>query len=375
MKSFLIAFSFLCAGVLMKSAEATELVLTTNDWFDVSTSVTNGGEMTVATSAKCDVITGDKFKIASDIDHRVTFQATDALTEKMANVTLNLEAAIVPNGSLVNLTGGDKVAFALYQDTDAAVYKAWLNGAWVTLSGPAVPEEKTPYTLLMEFDNREANKKVRFTVTMIGGPATVLKGASEAEWLTYATDAIQRNVDFVGNGNVVDFEGERLTIIAEIVVVDGGKIRINEADMEKFRAAMPYLENEYDTVDEFIADAAQTAFGSDNFKTAGVPVGAAYALGLVADDGTGKMAPVEEGVLKARAVATAGDTEGIKLGLNVAAIPDLEDTGATISYQVVDEKNSAVTEGLVIPKEKLAAGLKIFTVRAIVSPAKPQKED
>lgn len=370
MKNFLMLFSFLCAGVLMKSAEATELVLTTNVWFDVSTSVTNGGEMTVATSAKCDVISGDKFKIASDIGHRVTFQATDALTEKMANVTLNLEAAIVPNGSLVNLTGGDKVAFALYQDTDAAVYKAWLNGAWVTLSGPAVPEEKTPYTLLMEFDNREANKKVRFTVT-IGGTATVLKGASEAEWLTYATDAIQRNVDFVGNGNVVDFEGERLTIIAEIVVVDGGKIRIKEADMEKFRAAMPDLEIKYDTVDEFIADAAQTAFGSDNFKTAGVPVGAAYALGLVAADETGKMAPVEEGVLKARAVATAGDTEGIKLGLNVAAIPDLEDTGATISYQVVDE-NSAVTEGLVIPKEKLAAGLKIFTVRAIVSPAKPQ---
>ena len=370
MKNSLIAFSVLCACALANSADASELVLQSNDWFDVSTSVTNGGEMTVVGIAKCDIVTGEKFKIASTAGDRVKFAASSALGKPLANVTFNLEAAIVPNGLLSDLTVNDKVAFALCQGTPSAVFKAWLNNNWVTLSGPDVPENGTPYALLMEFDNRAPDKKVRFTVT-IGETASVLKGPGDIEWLVYASDAITKNVDFVGDGIVKDFQSMQLEIIAEIVVVDGGKIRIKEADMEKFRLAKP---DKFETVDQFINTAARTAFGADKFKTAEVTVGAAYVLGLVADDGTGKMAPVEEGVLKAHAVATAGSTEGIALGLNVAPISDLAETGATIAYQVVDE-NSNVTEGLVIPKAKLAAGLKVFRVQAIVKPAKPQMED
>lgn len=376
MKKFLIAFSFLCVGVTM-SAEASELVITPKNWFKVTTvdSESYGGTVTADSPAKWEKIEGNtKFKVASDLDNRVNFEATSSLSDtdpyrdKLANVTLNLEAAIVPTGFLDNLTANDKVAFALYNDATAGkVFKAWLSDSWTTLTGTTVPTEGTAYTLLMEFDNREADKKVRFTIT-VGSTTTVLKDTGNAEWLTYATTGITKNVDFIGNGNVVDFMGEKLEIIAEIVEVDGGKIKINEDDMDRFRATMPdgYL----GTVDNFIAGTAQDAFGSDKFKTANVSVGAAYVLGLVDVDNT-KMAPVAEGVLKATPFAESGLSTGVKLNMNVTYNSErVAYTGATVVYQVVDGTGPATPlSDFVIPKAKLAEGLKVFRVQAVVTPA------
>ena len=328
------------------------------DWFKVTTAETTGGKI-VAPAGTSWINNGEKFEVESDLEHLVSFEPTDSLTQKMAQVSFTLDAAIVPD-ALPSLTDKAKVAFAINE----AGFNAWNGSAWVQLTGATVPTEGTSFVLLVEFDNREATKKVRFSVGLTAQSMTALKNG-DAEWITYSSAVTETvKVGFAGSGMITSFEGDQLRVTAEIIPVDGGTITIKEEDLEKFKNSLP---TGYTKVDDFIAADAQTAFGSDNFKATGIKVGEAYALGLVAENKTtGKMAPVDGGELKAHAVAQANNANGIELGLNVTPPAN---TGATITYAVYNG-NEKVSDGCVIPNTALDSGLKVFKIQAIVTPAK-----
>lgn len=370
MKKLMIAFSILSAGALIAHTEVNGTPTTDPiDWFDVTTTTATGGEINIADGATWEPVEG-KFEVDSDLEHLVTFEATDSLTQKMAKVSFTLDAATVPTDSLTDLVAGTaRVAFAIHQVSEIEndrMFKAWTGTEWVSLTGADVPAEGTSFILLMEFDNRETtSSKVRFSVGPTEQNMTALTSGGN-EWIPYSeavTDTV--SIGFAGSGKITSFKGNQLKVIAEIIPVGGGTITIKEEDLEKFKvpAGSTY------TRDQFIAAQASAAFG-DKFVTTGITVGEAYALGLVADDGTGTMAPVNGGVLKAKAIAQSGSSDGIKLDLDVNPP---EGTGATITYNILRDneeyKKDLNKDQLIIPTTGLGVGLKVFKVQAVVTPA------
>lgn len=336
MKKLLIACSMAsvcalvaCADVLAQSTPKTlELA-----WFDVSTTATNHGDLVANGDSLC-ALTDSKFEIDSDLANPVVFTAADALTQQMAKVTFNLDAAIVPNGALQAFgDNAPKIAFALYESGSSTNFTAWLGSDWITLTGATVPAEGTPYTLTMEFDNRNGNK-VRFSVGSV-----TLKYNSTAEWIDYlsaVTNAVA--VNFVGCGKVASFEGKQIYIAGEIVVIDSkGVIEISNEAMAAF--AETIKDTSYARVDVFLATAANVAFAGTSFQE-GLTVAEAYALGLVEkDSGSGKMVAKDNGELKVRADAQASTTDGIPVNLNIEPPTD---TGAAITYQLQGSADGTV---------------------------------
>lgn len=330
------------------------------DWFEVKTTDPQpDSRFTIPEGASWEINEAEKkFEVESDLEHLVSFEPTDSLTQKMAQVSFTLDAAIMPD-ALPDLTDKAKVAFAINE----AGFNAWNGSAWVQLTGPEVPVEGTSFTLLVEFDNRdETTKKVRFSVG-----STALKNGSD-EWITYSPAVTETvKVGFAGSGMITSFEGDQIKVTAEIIPVGGGTITIKEEDLEKFKAPEG---STYTTRDEFIAAQASVAFGS-SFATENITVGEAYALGLVADNGTGTMMPVNGGVLKAKAIAQSGSSDGVKLDLEVNPP---EGTGATITYNILKDnaeyKKDLSKDQLIIPTTDLGVGLKVFKIQAIVTPAK-----
>ena len=350
MNKLIIALSLACASAYAFADVGATPITKTIQWFNAvaNPKAITGGEFNTEPS----VVDG-KFVIDSALTTPVTFTPTNSVAQNMATVNFTLDTAIVPADARADLSQtGAKVAFAASEDG----YYAWLGSEWTKLGG-APKTEGVSYDLEVAFKGAQ----VKFAVDDVD---------LGTGWYTYSSGAVPSAmaIDFVGSGNVTSFAGSQQTITAEIVVVDGGVITIKEEDMEKFRATAP----QGTSVDAFIASNAQTAFGSDKFATANVSVGAAYALGLVADDGTGKMAPVDGGVLVAKALAEA-NVAGVKLGLKVTPP---EGTGATITYNIL-KNNVTYQSGLsqtdfdsfVIPTKDLGAGLKVFKVQAVVTPA------
>ena len=355
MNKLIIALSVACASAcVFADVGATPKPGPTTHWFGADASKGSSGVDGGSFVDWTVVIENNKYVIDSEIDSPVTFTSTGALNKDMASVTFELDTAIVPADvrTSTTLPNTAKVAFSASEVDDTTKgYFAWLGSGWVQLAG-ATPEEGTSYKLVVTFDNRADGKKVQF---MVGD--TVLTSNNQ-EWIPYGTALSgQMSIDLVGSGNVASLKGSQIEISAEVIDVDGGKIEIKEEDVKKFDIPTDMSK------DTFFAQKAGKAFSG--FKS-DISVGAAYALGLIAEnESTGKMAPVNGGELIAKALAETPDANGIKLGLNVAPP---EGTGATITYQVVDESNAA-TEGLVIPSSKLGAGLRKFTVKAIVTPA------
>lgn len=318
-----------CADVLAQSTPKTQELA----WFDVSTTATNHGDLVANGDSLC-ALTDSKFEIDSDLANPVVFTAADALTQQMAKVTFNLDAAIVPNGALQAFgDNAPKIAFALYESGSSTNFTAWLGSDWITLTGATVPAEGTPYTLTMEFDNRNGNK-VRFSVGSV-----TLKYNSTAEWIDYlsaVTNAVA--VNFVGCGKVASFEGKQIYIAGEIVVIDSkGVIEISNEAMAAF--AETIKDTSYARVDVFLATAANVAFAGTSFQE-GLTVAEAYALGLVEkDSGSGKMVAKDNGELKVRADAQASTTDGIPVNLNIEPPTD---TGAAITYQLQGSADGTV---------------------------------
>ena len=362
MNKLIIALSLACASAYVFAIDTTNLSatpskITTNDWFsakaDSNIADTNGCTVTSATEP---TIAGGKFVIDSELNAPVTFTATNSTAAlDMVTVNFKLDTAIVPFDAQAALGDtGAKVAFAASENEDGTTkgYYAWLGTEWTNLGGTP-KADGAPYDLAVTFKGAQ----VKFAVD----------GADLGEgWYDYTQGAVPAamSIDFVGNGNVATFVGSQLKIEAEIVTpADCGPIEIPEADMKAFDAA----KGSYPTVDAFIADPAETAFGSDKFKTTNISVGTAYALGLV-EIKDGKPVVKDEGVLKAKAVAESTDS-GIKLQLNATPAAN---TGVNISYKIMEGSTDVATDltadNIVIPSDKLGTGLKIFKVQAIVSP-------
>lgn len=358
MKKLMIAFSIIGAGALIASA-ATEK-LSTNAWFSITTASKVGGTIAATGDATLEEKDG-KFEIDSDIDNPVTFEATAAATELRSKVTFTLDPAPVPPAVLPTkaklLESGAKVAFAIVKGDSANAFQAWVGGGdWVLLSG--APGD-TEYTLVMDFDNRDGNK-VRFTV---GETVLTGDGATTDGWFDYGSTAIAKNIDFVGSATFSSLVGNQIALVSEVVPVGGGTIEIREADIDKFNVP------DGGTLETYIATDADKAFSGTWIGPAGVTVGEAYALGLVAEDSTThKMAPVNGGKLVAKAIAGANDSDGIKVGLNVTPP---EGTGATIEYSILNGAEKVnVGNNLVIPTSKIGTGsIKTFKVQAKVIPA------
>lgn len=357
MNKLIIALSVACASACVFAADNAIPKVTSNEWFTVASGTESGGSFD---SEKKPTYEGGKYVIDSELESPVTFTAETAEAAKdMTEVSFDLDTSIVPADARQNLATKGKVAFAASEASgDTKAYFAWLgvendDNGWVQLTGADVKEDNASYKLDVTFDNREGSKKVQFKVD---GAALTANGV---DWLAYASpvSATALAIDLVGSGSITSIYGNQLTITAEVVPVDGGKITIKEEDVKKFDIPTDMSK------DTFFAQKADKAFSG--FKS-DISVGAAYALGLIAEnESTGKMAPVNGGELIAKALAETPDAKGIKLGLNVTPP---EGTGAKIDYLVVDE-NKGTTEGLVIPSSKLGAGLKKFTVKAIVTPA------
>ena len=366
MNKLIIALSVACASAcVFADVGATPSKVQTNDWFSASVvEATPTLTSCTVTSVTQPTYEGGKIVIDSEISSPVTFTSGDDLGQDMAMAVFKLDTAIVPADVRQDTILPDtaKVAFAASEVNDTTKgYFAWLGSEWVQLDG-ATPEEGSSYDLVVTFDNRTDVKKVQFKVGN-----TVLTSNNQ-EWLPYGTALLGRmSIDLVGSGNVTSLAGKQLIINTEIVIpTDCGPIEIQETDMAAFRNTAT------GDVDAFINSNASVAFPGE-FATENVSVGAAYALGLVKkNDSSGKMEPVDGGELKATAVAES-TAAGIKIGLNVSPRTD---TGATISFKIVDTTDSdkevaTASDGsnIVIPRDKLGTGLKIFKVQAIVSPA------
>lgn len=386
MKKLLIACSMAsvcalvtCADVLAQSTPKTQELA----WFDVSITATNHGDLVANGDSLC-ALTDSKFEIDSDLANPVVFTAADALTQQMAKVTFNLDAAIVPNGALQAFgDNAPKIAFALYESGSSTNFTAWLGSDWITLTGATVPAEGTPYTLTMEFDNQVADaSKVRFSVT-VSETTTILQPQDATDgWIAYTppVTGVDVKVNFVGCGKVASFEGKQLNVIGEIIVIEGkGSVDVKKEDVKAFEKAIP-AGSSYDTVDKFLAAPANDVFANSSFQT-GLTVAEAYAIGLVAKDASGMMAPVDDGALKVKADAQAGTTDGIKVALNITP-PDVKDTGATIYYQLqgsttgvvesyVDIGDAVTSQDLIkIPTANVGVGdnkYRYFKVKTIVT--------
>lgn len=367
MNKLIIALSLACASAYVFAAGETAVGATPKPgtktaWFSATAGETPSGGSFNKNPDTIVVADVTKYVIDSEIGSPVTFTSTDSLGKDMASVTFQLDTAIVPADVRTSTALSDtaKVAFAASEVNDTTKgYFAWLGSEWVQLTGATPGEDGTSYKLVVTFDNRADSKKVQFKVG-----DTVLTSEGQ-EWIPYGTALLgTMSIDLVGSGNVTSFAGSQIEIASEIIVVDGGTIDIREEDMAAFKKAKP---DTYDTVDAFVAAPASEAFGSDKFKTTGITVGAAYALGLVVKDKNNKMVPKDGGQLIAKAVADA-NLDGIKLELNVAPP---ENTGATIVYKFFEGETDITTDvkDSVIPKSKFGAGLRKFTVKAIVTPA------
>ena len=331
MKKLLIACSMVSACALVACAEA---VLTPQAWFDVTTSLTNGGTLVVTGDALCEV-TDSKFEIDSDLENPVTFTAASTFAQSVAKVSFNLDAAVVPFGALQTFDDQQtppKVAFALYQSAEngsTTNFTAWVGNGWINLSGCSqIPDEGNAYALIMEFDNQTTDSnKVRFSIGQ-GATTNVLNGtgADAENWFSYSSRVTgEVAVNFVGCGKVASFLGQQFVVGGEIVVIGGkGDVVVNAEAKTAFEKTITS-----GTVGAFLAQDATTAFENSHFQS-GLKVGEAYALGLLVV-GTDGVTPRDEGKLKVVADAQASTTGGIPVKLNI--VPPT-DSGATITYQV-----------------------------------------
>lgn len=386
MKKLLIAFSMIGAGALIACAgNSANGTPKTQDlpWFSVTTSATVGGTLAATGDATCDVVK-DKFEIDGDLDNPVTFTtaANNTLTQDQSKVTFELAASAVPANALPtydDLTNKHaKVAFAIHQAAaDARAFKAWVGGLnWITLTGADVPEEDVDYTLLMEFNNTNDAKLVRFTVG-----TTVLKN-NTTEWIPYGTAVTgQVCVDFVGCGKVASFVGNQIYITAEVITIgDKGTVEVKTEDLNAFKKAI--VGTGYQTVDEFLAADATAAYPGASFQS-DLKVAEAYALGLVVKDANDKMVPLADGngAITVKADAQANVDGGIPVKMNIIP-PTKSETGAAITYQLMgwtgDVKDSYVAIGepvydpadITIPTTAVTGGKRFFKVVTTVTLAK-----
>lgn len=366
MKKVLIAMSVACVSVcaaLADSSSAYEsLKFRTNAWFSLTKdnmASPVGGSITSGTLTPV----GDKLAF----NDAVVFTATEERTNDITTVTLDVVASVVPSDEKKQPDAGIAVALC---ETSAGVtnFIAWLGADWETLTANAdvIPGIGESYKMVVRFDNRGDQKKVKFAA-VIDDTEYVLKDAGDNEWLTYASSVgKQLHVGFLGDGALTRFDGDQLVILAEAVIAGGEIVDVKETDVKNFSDEATKLGK---SLPEYMASNAKGLYTDTRIPSA-LTVAQAYALGLITTQNDGALAFPNGGALEIRANAVAANANGdIKVGF-IDVVPNTE-SGATFSYKVyasadgTDWGEPVATyqslDAVVIPHGQLSGG-KFFKV-------------
>lgn len=330
MKKVLIAMSVACVSVcaaLADSSSAYEsLKFRTNAWFSLTK---DNMASPVGGSITSGILTpvGDKLAF----NDAVVFTATEERTNDITTVTLDVVASVVPSDEKKSPNAGIAVALC---ETSAGVtnFIAWLGADWETLTAnaDAIPGIGESYKMVVRFDNRGDQKKVKFAA-VIDDTEYVLKDAGDNEWLGYAGSVgKQLHVGFLGDGALTRFDGDQLVILAEAIIAGGEIVDVKEADVKAFAKEL----KEGETLARYMAANAAGRY-NETKKTKladNLTVSQAYALGLITSQ-NGNVSFPNNGALEIKADAVAANANGdIKVGF-IDVVPNTE-SGATFSYKV-----------------------------------------
>lgn len=366
MKKVLIAMSVACVGVcaaLADSSSAYEsLKFRTNAWFSLTKdNMTSPVGGSIASGTLTPV--GDKLAF----NDAVVFTAAEERTNDITTVTLDVVASVVPSDEKKQPNAGIAVALC---ETSAGVtnFIAWLDADWETLTANAdvIPGIGESYKMVVRFDNRGDQKKVKFAA-VIDDTEYVLKDAGDNEWLTYAGSVgKQLNVGFLGDGALTRFDGDQLVILAEAIIAGGEIVDVKEADVKAFSDEATRLGK---SLPEYMASNAKGLYTGTRIPSA-LTVAQAYALGLITSQ-NGNVSFPNNGALEIKADAVAANANGdIKVGF-IDVVPNTE-SGATFSYKVYASEDGTKwgsepvgtyqsLDAVVIPHGQLSGG-KFFKV-------------
>lgn len=370
MKNVLIAMAVACVGMCAARAGSltpyADLQFRTNAWFSKTVNAQSGGEVT--SQAQFTPADGKLMFNENEAGAPVVFTVSEdnQRTNDITTVAFDVVASTIPNGKQKTIDAG--VAVALYETSASASgtnFIAWTGADWVALASDVIPADGSEYTLVIRFDDRDANaKKVKFAA-VIDGVEHALKSGND-EWLAYTSAVNARlNVGFRGDGLLTQFGGDQLVILSEVITTGDGAVDVNETDAKAFAKEL----GEGETLATYMAANAATRYNTAKVKFAtNLTVAQAYALGLI----TSKDGAVEfpsQGVLAVKAGSTAVTDAGVKVSF-VNVTPNTA-SGAGFSYQLQsssDNGNTWVDEGkpvsdysaIVIPRSAYTTGAKHY---------------
>lgn len=371
MKNVLIAMAVACVGMCAAQAGSltpyADLQFRTNAWFSKTVNAQSGGEVT--SQAQFTPADGKLMFNENEAGAPVVFTVSEdnQRTNDITTVAFDVVASTIPNGKQKTIDTG--VAVALYETSASAGgtnFIAWTGASWVPLASDVIPADGSEYTLVIRFDDRDANaKKVKFAA-VIDHVEHALKSGNE-EWLAYTgTVGARLNVGFRGDGALTQFGGEQLVVLSEVITTGDGAVDVNETDAKAFANEL----NEGETLADYMAANAATRYNETKGTklAANLTIAQAYALGLI----TSKDGAVEfpsQGVLAVKAGSTAVTDAGVKVSF-VNVTPNTA-SGAGFSYQLQswsDQKQDWVNEGdpvtdysaIVIPRSAYATGAKHY---------------
>lgn len=357
MKKLMIAFSILSAGALIACADnSVKPNYDAQSWFGAR--VTNNeldvdrGKFVGGTESTVKVSDDNKIEIDSEFNDPVKFVLDDdtkALTSQFASVTFKLDPSVVPYSTLqTEELGNVKVAFALCENEENSEtvtnFYAWAAGKWNQLDF-AIPTET--YTLTMTFDqSTPSENKVRFSID-----------AATSEEFTYTTDLDRPRIDFVGSGKITQLTAAQLKLVSAEIDFTGGSVKIAGEDMGAMKALVGSGEDE-NTLEKVLVKPARNKFTSI-VSTCNLTVAEAYAIGLIAKEGTAMVAKAD-GTFKVKADATATTTDGIKVGFVDTLTPN--DKTAKITYKLMGSTTGAADSYTdIVPETKELDAIKIPT--------------
>ena len=354
MKKTLIAISVACVAALASMAEEDtagsgayeSLKFATNTWFTVTKGETSpdvvGGAITG------DLTQGEDEYLGFDTTESgapvvFTAAADNERTNDITTVTFDVKAATVPYDKLADVADATN-AVCLYESAKSPAvtnFYVKVSGGtgWVQMDSTKVPFEGDAYKLVVRFDDRDATgKKVQFAA-IVAGEEVVLTNATVTDgWLTYE-DAVDKqiNVGLLGKGALKALRGDQLVIIAEVIVTPGGKVEVDEKDLEVFEIESLALGK---PVGEYLSLNAQNTYKEKNTRIdPGLTVAQAYALGLVKSE-DGELVFPNNGELDVKAEAATVDTQGnIKVSF-VDVTPNVK-SGASFSYQLMKSEDGS----------------------------------
>ncbi len=201
-----IAAGVACAGVV----DFDKLILKCEDEFSTpSTKVDTSGA----------TYTDNKYTLEGELtDSTAALTVTPKVEkQKIEKFTLNFTVGFVEEIPAYN---GAAVGFA-FKATDKAAY--WNGSAWteITLTTPYYVEEDTAETVLVEYDGRATQAKVRFTIRGV-----------QYGWYEVGTIGVNQVIKAFGSGVITAIAGTTHTVESAIIPVtpsdgDGKEVRID----------------------------------------------------------------------------------------------------------------------------------------------------